>query len=118
MAGRHFFDRDPSPEFPVVRLYPEIQWRIPTSPACWVRDTGWVRSSGEEELAEVGPFNRGKSHYAEPIQPGTTTCDVCKARPSFRYDDFFGYLCTMCEITHALRYKARGINPWGGKAMA
>lgn len=111
--NRHYYDRNPTPEHPAVRLYPELHWRMPPSaPAVWVRDDG-------QDLMDrniVGPFNRGKSHYAELIDRAQE-CDVCKRRKSFRYDDFFGYLCTTCEITHALRYKARGVNPWGGKVM-
>jgi anaerobic ribonucleoside-triphosphate reductase len=42
-------------------------------------------------------------------------CNVCKKRPSTGFDDFFGYTCNLCDITHRLRYRQQGVNPWGGR---
>lgn len=36
--AKHRYDRDPTPEHPVVRLYPHIPWL--NTAACWVRDDG------------------------------------------------------------------------------
>lgn len=36
--SRHAYDFDPTPQRPIVRMYPAIEWL--NSPACWVRDDG------------------------------------------------------------------------------
>lgn len=42
-----------------------------------------------------------------------SSCDTCAIRPAVHWDDFFGYTCNLCHIRLPLRYKQRGINPWG-----
>lgn len=108
LPNRHYFDRDPTEEHPAVRLYPEIAWR--GTPARWVRDIG-----EDIDMPTVGIFNRGQSHFLDESRLFNDECDICKDRKAFRYDDFFGYVCTLCEIKHPLRFKARGVNPWSGK---
>lgn len=110
LPNRHHFDRDPTPEHPAVRLFPRINFGpAHCTEAAWIRDDG--QDIHLDVIAEITP---GVSHSC-PDMSHNEICDVCKKRPSFRYDDFFGYLCTLCEITHPMRYRARGINPWGGK---
>ena len=45
--------------------------------------------------------------------PYEDICNVCKRKPSAHFDDFFGYTCNLCYIKLVMRYKQRGINPWG-----
>lgn len=110
VGPRHAYDRYPTPEWPAVRVFPAIPW-MDVGDQCWVRDSG-----ADVDIPVVGPFTTGTYHGLEDTAFFPESCDVCKKRPSFRYDDFFGNLCPLCEITHRLRYKARGVNPWGGKA--
>jgi hypothetical protein len=105
--GRHAYNRDPTPANPVVRVFPAIEWLTGHERPCWVRDTG-----EDVDMPLVAVFTPGVSHFCLDMSHNAL-CDVCKTRHSFRYDDFFGYVCTLCEITHPLRYKARGVNPWG-----
>lgn len=109
---RHAFGRDPTSEHPAVRVYPAIPWMPGHQEPCWVHDIG-----EDISMPVVGPFRPGASHRIDDDELDLfgEDCDVCKRRKAFRYDDFFGNVCTMCEITHPLRYKARGVNPWGGK---
>jgi hypothetical protein len=44
--GRHYWDRDGTPDHPVVRLYPYIPWY--NKGAVWVRDEG-----GERDLEDI-----------------------------------------------------------------
>lgn len=105
---RHAYDRDPSVEFPVVRVYPAIPWL--NSKACWVRDDG--QDTMDQHV--LGEFNRGASHFIGDDEYFGETCDVCKHRKAIGYDDFFGNYCPQCNITHLLRYKQRNINPKTG----
>lgn len=111
-APRHAYDVDPTPERPVVRVFGPIRFGpgIPETPAQWVLDDG----SGE--LRDVALLTSGVSHFCEDMSHNEL-CDICKKRHSFRYDDFFGYVCTLCEITHPLRFKQRGVNPWGSRMV-
>lgn len=110
IGPRHAYDFDPDPGHPVVRLFPEIRFGpgVPPSLTCWVCDDG-------ENVDTVEVFNRGHSHFLDESRLFNDDCDICKRRKAFRYDDFFGYLCTTCEIKYPLRFKARGVNPWSGK---
>jgi hypothetical protein len=113
VGPRHAYDFDPTPGRPVVRLFPAIKW-LKKGP-CWVRDVG-----EDIEMPVVGPFTKGHQHACDglPIKTGNLNidiCNVCKQRPSTGFDDFFGYTCNLCNITHRLRYKARDVNPWSGK---
>lgn len=109
---RHAYDRDPSVEFPVVRVYPAIDWLPGHSKPCWVRDIGQ-----DIDMPIVGEFFRGASHYTADDEYFGEDCDICKKRKAVGYDDFFGNYCSLCYITHPLRYKQRNINPKTGAAL-
>ena len=53
--AKHRYDRDPTPEQPVVRLYPAIPWL--NNPAYWVRDDG-QDTMDQDIIAAVGRPHR------------------------------------------------------------
>lgn len=110
LPNRHYYDRDPTPDRPVVRLYPAISFL--RSPPVWVSD------DGEDTMDQhvVGPYTFGAASHRIGDDEFFGTCDVCKNRPAAAFDDFFGNMCPLCDIKHRLRYKALGVNPWTGAA--
>lgn len=108
---RHAYDRHPTPKAPIVRVYPALPWLH--RPALWVRDDG--NDTMDQNI--ISEFHRGGSHFLADDEFFGEDCDICKKRKAVGYDDFFGNYCPMCYITHPLRWKQRGINPWTGAPL-